>query len=292
MTTFLSSIYDSTKLLFRLLIDSLSSKDFYTRVFKEFSGYGLKYIFTLMYISTVIVTLVIILQIEPLKQYLNSRIVTNNATLVLDNVLKNWEIFTYNGQTIESDNEEPIMIKGVNGKILVAVDPKDEIAGNIKKDIPLIFGKSKLLIGISQGSGSSNHMTFDYINFFGNSASSVIVDSEFVLEQFKKYVRYFDKVLIYIIMPFMLILNFFALLLEKMLMVAIVYFGLTSFAGAKTSVKSAIRMVMFSCGLSAFLLPFALISDSVGYIANLSQLWTTILIVLSITSLRPKNKSL
>jgi hypothetical protein len=282
MTTFLLNISNTITILFRILIDSCKSKNFYTKVLREFSGYGFRYIFTLMYISTVIVTIIIIFQMEPIKQYLTNRVVTNNSTLILDGILKDWESFTYNGKIIESDKDEPIMIKAKNGKVLVAVDSKDEIAGNIKKDIPLIFGKSKLQIAMTKSGDAANHISFGYSNFLGNSTTNIVIDSEFILQQFKKYINYFDRVLIYIVMPLTLIFNLFALFFERLLMIGIVYFGIFSFASKHASVKSAIRIVMFSCGLSALIIPYALIYPFAATLAGIVQLWTSILVVMSI----------
>lgn len=286
MTTFLSSFIEVPRLIFILLRDSLTKIEFYKKVYSNFTGFGVRYIFVLIFVSTTISSIVIMQKIEPVKAYLSNRLALNNVTLTLDNILKNWEVFSFSSGTIHTDTNETIMINGENGKAIVAVDPEDKIIGTQKKDIPIVFGKSKLIISLGEAVNRGAPISFDYTNIFGADSGNIIIDSEYVLELLKKYVSYYNTALIYLLTPFMVLFNFFTLLAEKIMMIIIVYFALRMFAGEKPSFKSAFRVVMFSSGLSAMLLPLAIFSETLGLIANLSQIWTSFLIISAISSIR------
>lgn len=286
MTTFLSDIFDSFKKLLLLLGQSLTSPHFYQNVFFNFSGYGIKFLFTLSYIASVIVVILLIQKIEPLKTYFETRKVTTSATLVVDTIVNNWESFEYDGKYISNDNAEPTIITGPNKRALVAVDAKDQLAGSIKKNIPIIFGKSKLILATGDTLTGDHQISLDYRDVFGNIEGKLSVNAELIINMLAEYCKYLDKMLIYIFFPTLILLNLFTISIEKILMVLMLYLVLRLFVNLKTTVKSVIRLIAFSCGSTALLLPLAFVSEIFGQVANISNIWTSFLIIYFLTTLK------
>lgn len=288
MTTFLLSITDSLKTLLTLLKLSLTSSEFYKKIYSQFSGIGFRYIFTLCFIGTIIFGVFVLNRINPVIKYFETRIVTNKITEVIDVAINNWQPITYDGTKIISDETEPVVIQGTN-KVLIAVDAEDKLSGSVKKTIPIVFGKTKLFFSLNQDKNNSGNYEFqyNYSDLFGSSKK--IIDSDELINLIRSYIGYFDKIFIFIIMPLILILNIATLIFEKALLIVIVYFSLRTFVDSKSTIKAAIRIVAFSCGLSALLLPIATLFPGIGIIANATQLWTSFLIMYAITSMRGSN---
>lgn len=287
MTTFLSNLQDSILILFKLLKLSLTDSNFYKDVLTKFSGYGLKFVFVLIYIGTIGASIILTFRLEPIKEYARTKTVTSNATIIIDSIIKNWETFYFDGRFIKSHSSEPIIIKTPANKPIIAIDDNDTLTGSARKNIPIIFTKSKLLLGSGESSSGGHQVSLDYQNIFGDQ--KLTLDSEYVLSAIKEYIDYFDKIIIFVFTPIMVLLNLVTLLLEKILMTIIVFFTLKLFLGIETTIKSSIRVVLFSCGVSALLMPFSIIWGTIGLISNLLQFWTSILIILAITNMQGKN---
>lgn len=285
MTTFLNNIIDSTKKLVTFLIYSLTKPDFYKDIIIHFKGYGFRFIFTLTFIGSVISSLVIFNSLIISKKYFETREPTNNITKNIDHILNSWEDISYNGYSIKSDSDEPKYILGLNKKILVAVDPKNTLKGDDRKKIPLIFGESVLTVNIPvMKDYSSTQLPYKYDAIFGNAQT--LVDSEKLFNILKSHVNYLDKIYIYALLPLNIAINIITIFLEKLLMIAIIYMVVKSYIKSGDSVKIAFRLVSFSCGLTALLLPFALYSVYIGYIINFSQLLTSFYVIYAISSMR------
>ncbi len=288
MTTFLLSITDSLKTLLTLLKLSLTSSEFYKKIYSQFSGIGFRYIFTLCFIGTIIFGVFVLNRINPVIKYFETRIVTNKITEVIDSAINNWQPITYDGTKIISEETEPVVIQGTN-KVIIAVDAEDKLSGSVKKTIPIVFGKTKLFFSLNQDKNNAGNYEFqyNYSDLFGSSKK--IIDSDELINLIRSYIGYFDKIFIFVIMPLILILNIATLIFEKALLIVIVYFSLRTFVDGKSTIKAAIRIVAFSCGLSALLLPIATLFPVIGTIANATQLWTSFLIMYAITSIKRGN---
>ncbi len=288
MTTFLLRLKDNIKILFTFIKLSLTSTEFYKKIYSEFTGIGFRYIFTMSFIGALIFGVLVLNRISPIINYFETRVVTNKLTEVIDSAINSWETITYDGTRIISEEPEPIIIKGTN-KTIIAVDTEDKLSGSVKKTIPIIFGKTKLFFNFNQDKSPDGKYEFqyNYSDLFGSSKK--IIDSEELVSLIRNYIGYFDKVFIFVMMPLILILNIATLAFEKALLILIIYFALRTFVSNASTMKSAIRIVAFSCGLSALLLPIATLFPAIGTIANIAQLWTSFLIMYAITSMRGSN---
>ena len=285
MTTFLLDICDGAKRLVELLKLSLVSSEFYKKVYSQFVGLGLRYIFTLCFIGTVASGAVMIARFHPIVTYFETRAVSNKITSIIDSTINSWHTITYDGVKIISDEKDPIMVKGAD-TVIIAIDAEDKLTGAVKKTIPIVFGRTKLFFNFNTTKESSGNyqLQYEYSGLFGSSKK--LIDSEELVSLIKSYIEYFDKIFILVVIPVMILLNLATLIFEKALMVVIVYFALKTFVNKQSSMKSAIRIVAFSCGISALLLPMTIVFPIFGTFANAGQLWTSFLIMHAITSMK------
>lgn len=276
MTTFLYNLKASSIKIFVLLKLSLTSSAFYKDVYNTYSGTGLKYVFTFSFLGTLIASILILVKLSPVLNYFEDRVVRTPLTASIDQILNQWQPIFYDGISISASEEEPVLLKGTNNKTLVAVDAEDKLPGTIKKNIPLIFGKTKLLFNIQQGEGSQQ-FSYDYINLLGNSRKEI--NSEELISLIKNHLKYFDQIYIFLLFPLMVGLNFFALLLEKALTVLILFFAIKMLAKTKQPMKASIRTLAFASGMPALLLPLHFNS-----LVHIIELWCGFLIFKALTS--------
>lgn len=282
MTTKLYHIVFAIKTLLRTFWLSISSVNFYEDVYKKYSGYGLKYLFTLSFIASVIYCAVSLSYILMLRDYFNHNKQTPYLAN-LDHILKQLPEISYDGKNIKVEEETPLFLYNSNNAKIGAVDPNNNLSFAEKNKVPIIFTKSKLIFSFIWDKKKIN-LPFDYPLIFGSEPQ--ILSGEQVKKHFGEITNSIPTLFIYILTPVMIILTFIATLFRASFMIALIYF-LTQIFGPPTQIKTCIRMVLFSSGAHTLMEP--LISAFVPYLSGISWLilvWTSILLLLSILKIR------
>ena len=226
------------------------SKKFYFDVITKFKGYGIKYVFTLIFLGSFASIIFFIYNVQPLYQYFDKRSISSKESMVLDHLFKNWQSFEYDGQKIINPGEEVIYLK-YNNKTFIAIDAENKLTGSEKSSIPIIFSRSRILFNFSSYSekiGSSEYMTSaEYKSVFGREAR--VITSEYMFDLVKNYLKFFDKAIIYGVFPMVAVINFIVIFVEQSLNIFIVFFALKYFAEKFASFKTAARVVFLSSGI-------------------------------------------
>jgi len=282
MTTKLYHIILAIKTLFRTLWLSVSSVDFYEDVYKRYSGYGLKYLFTLSFISSVIYCLVSLGHIVTLKDYFNHDKLTP-YTANLEHIIKQLPEISYDGKNIKVEEETPLFLyNSSEGKVGV-VDPNNQLNFSERNKIPIIFTKNKVIFSFIWDKKKVN-LPFDYQLIFGTEPQ--ILSGEQIKKHFGQITSSAPTLFIYILTPVMIILTFIATLLRASFLITLIYL-ITQAFGPRTSIKTCTRMVLFSSGAHTLLEP--IISAFAPFFSSFSWLilvWTSILLFLSILKMR------
>ncbi len=285
MTRYLFGIYDSIKNLAHFLKLSIISPKFYSKVYSDFTGYGLRYVFILSFIGTITASIFIMTKLTAIRNYYDTRIISNAQVASIDYILSRWQAFDYNGSTISSTESEPIILTTENNKqSIIAIDAEDKMSNSVKRTIPIVFGKSRLIINLAFSGENSQQFSYDYANIFGTSKKTI--DREEITKLLKEYMDYVEPIYILIGIPLILALNFGSLIFGKILMVLIVHFVFKTFVNPKNSIKATVRVVAFSIGVAALLQPLSVISSGLGVISSISQLWTSLLVTFTILKMR------
>ena len=132
MTTKLYDILNAIKTLIRTLWLSVSSVGFYEDVYRRYTGYGLKYLFTLSLVSSVIYSAISLNYITTLRDYFNHDKLTP-YTANLEHIIKQLPEISYDGKNIKVESEEtPLFLYNNNEGKIGVVDPNNKLNFNDK----------------------------------------------------------------------------------------------------------------------------------------------------------------
>ncbi|MCC8417317.1 MAG: DUF1189 domain-containing protein [Rickettsia endosymbiont of Bryobia graminum] len=242
--------------LFNQLWLSVSSINFYQNVYLSYKGYGVRYLFTIVFLSSLIYSLSIFNYLLTLKSYFNSSNSSTNSTTI-DYILKQLPEIHYDGKQIAVDQEEPIYLLDENNNKIAVVDTKNQLSAIDKKRIPILFSSDYVSFAtVEITDKKKDNFIVKYSQLFGS------VSEELTQETIKKYfiqiLNQAPRVFIYILMPLLIILRFCSILFEKFFIVLIVYL-LTNFFGLKSSVQTCCRIVLFTSGIPILLQPLIII---------------------------------
>jgi hypothetical protein len=275
----LNSYFTQISVLIRHLKLSITSINFYSDVYKRYSGYGTKYLFTISAFSSLIYCAFILNTISDIKNYLNYK--TENTELNnMEYIVSQLPEMLYDGTKlhIKNDNQKPIVIYDLTANKIIAIDTYNSLTLKEKKDIPIISLKDKVLFyKISKHKSGNNEIqiALDYKQIFGTSTI------ELKQETFKKYIstmlNYASNLTIYLFTPIIIIARFVVILFDKSFMMIFLYFAAKIF-GVNANMQSCIRLVCFSSGVSVLLQPLIMtIAPQYHLISWIIQIFCNIL---------------
>ena len=229
MTTILLKISNWCSTIFTQLWLSISSINFYQRIISAYDGYGIKYILTISFISSLLCSIVILNYLDNVRQYFSYG--TISPTVVnLDHVLSQFPELKYDGVKISLENPEPIYINNIYNQLIVAIDPENKMPQSDRAKVSIFL--------------ASKNIVFSFADLQKNNVNSFSLD--------------YPQILIYMGFPLLALLIFFNIFIEKSFIIIIIYL-LTNFMSIKLSMKICTRLVMFASGVFVLLQPIALL---------------------------------
>ena len=236
---------------------SVSSIRFYENVFNSYKGYGIKYIFTLSAISSLICCAAFLAQTNEINNYLSNGKISRH-TQNLDQVINQLPTIEYSGNSISIHEDTPFYINNLDNKKLLAIDPSNKLNHTDKSKLPILLTKSSLILTInSDDEKSKRTLSLKYIDLFGTD--SQIIDKEFVKSALLDIMSKAPSLFIYLIFPLLTALLLVNTLLDKLFLIIMVFF-ITKISKIQAGMQSCIRSVLFTSGFYALLhLPVTLI---------------------------------
>ena len=255
MTTKLSYVISWFNILYNQLRLSISSVEFYEDVYRSYKGYGIKYVFTISFISSIIYCIFIFNYLLTLKDYfVENR--SSNSTKTIEYILKQLPAIYYDGSKILVEQDEPTFLLDENGNKIAVIDAKNQLPYGERIKIPIIFGSNKITVAtIEVTDKKKNTFDIEYSKLF---MGRINLTEEVIKEQSAKILSQALRIFVYLIMPIIVVVRFCTILFEKSFIVLLVYL-LTTFFGPKSTVQACIRMVMFSSGVTILLQPILII---------------------------------
>lgn len=290
MTTKLYNLFEAPKMLLLHLWWSVSSVDFYRTVYKSYKGYGIKYLFTISFISSVIFCAFLLPVMVDIEDYLSDNR-TSEETALLDYVFQQLPEISYDGKSISITEETPFYLQDKAGRKILAIDPKNQLNYVERRKIPIVLGASDVLISLSsavnnnsKNVGSHEVKTLPYKTLFGQE--NKVFTPESLKLAFKEKMGNFINIFIFVGMPILIVWRFTSELLEKVLIIVLIYV-VTNATKLGTSAKTAIRMVMFSSGAAILLQPLIILTiPTWSNLVWLIQMWSNLLMILAILKVR------
>lgn len=256
MTTIFLPVFLWIRALFNQLWLSVSSIKFYQDVYLFYRGYGIKYLFVVVFLSSLIYGISIFNYLLTLKSYFNnSNSSTNTSTI--DYILKQLPEIYYDGKKIVVNQEEPISILDENNNKIAVIDTKNQLAAIDKKRIPILLSSEYVSFATVEITDKrKDNFIIKYSQLFNSTPEELTQES--IKKYFIQMLNQAPRIFIYILMPLLIILRFCSILFEKFFIILIVYL-LTNFSGLKSSIKTCCRSVLFTCGVPILLQPLIII---------------------------------
>lgn len=242
-SVFISRAKRSIKFYIENLFLSISSADFYHRVYLHYKSYGIKYIFNLCFVSSLIYVIYTLMFFDGLKQYLKTGTV-NSYTTNLDYTLNHLPIMEYDGKILHIDEEVPYYIKN-----LVVIDTNDNFYYKKYQSFPFIISKDKLIIQLL---GQSSTVIVEFNKIFGTQ--NLNIDKKIISQYFEKYLNDKEQFIIYVFTPILVAIRFLTILLYQSILILIAHF-VCYILKIKTSFKQIARVILYSSGASIVLEP-------------------------------------
>ncbi|ABV75068.1 hypothetical protein A1C_03975 [Rickettsia akari str. Hartford] len=283
----LSFILGGLNALLRQLRLSISSIEFYKDVYKNYQGYGIRYLFILSFIPSIIYCIFILNYIVTLKDYFNG-IQSSKVTDNIEYIINQLPEIKYNNSKISVEEVEPIYLYSKNNNKIVVIDTKNRVSNKEKSKIPFVLEENKLKINLIVANTKKNFpSTVNYSEIF--KQNKVILTPEIIKKYFADNLLYAPNLFIYFGMPAIILFWFVTFLLERSITVLLVY-SLANLLTTKTSIQTSIRLVMFSSGVPIILQPVIIILiPELSILLQLLQMFTTCLVFVAIWQI---NKSL
>ncbi|MDF2964709.1 MAG: hypothetical protein K0Q51_97 [Rickettsiaceae bacterium] len=262
---------------------SLYSPEFYQDIFRNFRGWGIRYIFTATFIATLIAAVFFFRVLEDIRDYF----VHDKISLGLnglDHIINQFPSLNYDGRAISIDEEQPYYIYNLNDKAIAVIDTEAKDYKTYTQE-KIILTKDSVLINLKLAEirDSESVVKLQYTNLFGLTPQLInIIDLKRILGEVLETVL---NVFIYIIFPIVLVINLFLILLQKAINIIIIYIFLNMFVG-KALIKDAFRLVMFASAVPIILSQVALSFPVLKGIPPLIELWALMLMVYGLYRLK------
>jgi len=282
-----SSLFKFIEEFFRITWLSVSSRKFYQDLYKKYKGYGFKYITMAITITSVIYALFIFDSITMIRYYLVNSGIESNP---IEYILKQWPEIKYDGKEISLENDEPVIINTINGKVAIAIDYANKLSISQRQAIPVILQKTQLIMNFVKPSDSSSkphEMSVGYGQIFGTEPSEI---TQFSLKAaLLDILQPLGFIALLLIIPILLAIRFVIHILGSLFSMVLL-FGVLWWLNLNPTIQSVSRVVLFTSGAAEIISPLLLIfAPSLLILASLIEYWAIILAVYSLSSLNKNN---
>ena len=263
---------------------SVTSVNFYQNVYKSYKGYGLKYLFAISFLSSLVYCAFLLNYIVAFQEYFVHNTLSKD-TETFEYIMQQLPELYYDGVNIKTDAETPIYLKDKNNFILAALDPQNQLAHADKEKIPMILTSSNILIFLTEASDKKRiSIPIEYSRILGKEAKTL--NESTLKKYFASIFANASSIFIFIVTPLIVLKRFIGILLDKSLTIVLVYL-LTNLLGPKTNMQTCARMVLFASGVTTLIQPIVgVILPESGVIIFILQIWSNFLLFLSLIRIR------
>ena len=279
MINSLSTILETFKGVFRNLLLSLISVDFYRDVIRGFKGYGLQYTLNLSLFAAMLCCVHILYFNDKLANYLQGGNIADSRQFNnLDYVISQLPEIDYDGQTINIQANDPIKISDPNGKVIIAIDPEKKLKPSEKHNIPLVMQLDNFILKMTAKETSSNELfKLDYNFLFGKEPG--LITPETFKMRLLDISNNLPSTLIFLFFPALMVVIFANSVLNKVFIVLMIFL-ISNILLKKLPLSVCFRLILYASGIVILLQPVAdLAIPQLGQNLWLVQLWTNLLMI-------------
>lgn len=280
MTTVLSDLFEWAKDLVRILYFSITSPGFYQDVFTKYKGYGAKYLLTISMICSCFVSAVILNTAGALNEYFVDGKISSKV-IILDHIINQFPVLEYNGKTISTTDNTPIILNTISNQPVVIIDPDNKVPYNKKSKVPIYLDSKQVNLSLISSDGEVvRSLPLDYQAILGSE--KVTINQDFVRTSMINIVDRAPVLIIFAIFPILSILFFSNIVLQDLISIFILT-ALLYFYKSKLYMQNCIRVVFFASGITLLLqvLTSILVPDLLEAV-KIVELWVNFLLVVGL----------
>lgn len=286
-------LYKYTKTLVEVFIRhlwlSISSVQFYQDVYSRYKGYGINYLFVTSFIASLFLGSMFLNYIVDIRGYFVNGDVKPDAANI-DYIISQLPDIYYDGDTIQIEEETPLIIKDLHSREVLAIDPKNELQISKKNQMPIIFLSNQVRISPVKFQKKSYIITKKYQDLAVFGEGHKVITSDNWKDFFAKVFDNMPGVFIYMVYPLLLVMCFMLAFGNfTFIFTLISTYLLSYFLLQNTSFKKCFRMVSFASGVGIAFAPIVLLTipEDIGLIiVSFLQSWPIFLLFLSILKIR------
>lgn len=285
MATILYNTLLKIKILLLHLHLSVTSANFYSDVYRLYKGYGLKYLFIILFISSTTYSTFLIYDINKLKNYFQHKNPSENTSLI-DYIIRQIPNISYdgNGISINQQDEPFIYLHNKYGNKIAIIDPQNKAPYADKVKLPIIFSNNKIIISWLNVDDKRTNFTVGYPTIFGNDTKHLTQEN--IKEHLGVLLNRTSQLFVYFSIPILLIMQLVSVMLNRSITMIVLYL-LTNFFGLSTTIKQAMRLTLLSSGVVILVQP--VIINTMPQIIDiiwLLQIWINLLVFLGLTKVK------
>lgn len=272
--------------LYRHLWLSISSVTFYNDIRTKYTGYGIKYIFIICTVSSLIYSISLLKDIERLHKYF-----VDDSNKEVEHIFTQIPDIKYDGQAVTTNITLPHVIYDLHMRKFAVIDLDGTLSRDERIKIPIVLTKKNIIISVVEMAAQKrDNITLDYATVFGSESRTLTATS--IKEYLAYLLNYSTRVFIYLLMPLLILARFVGLMLEKTLAVAVIYI-LSSAANKDSTAQTSCRLVMFASGFSVLVQPIInIVIPQFAYLAILTQIIPGVMLIMSLAQSKELGKNL
>lgn len=275
MTTVLNDLITWVRDLGKIIFLSATSPKFYTDNFKNYTGYGIKYLLTISMICAIFVCWSILHATNILNEYfINGKVSEKVATL--DHVINQIPVLEYNGKKISSNDKMPVTINTPSNEPVVIIDPENKTPYNKRSKVPIYMGSDQIVVD----GEIIGPVKLQYVSMLGSE--KITINQEFIRTFFANLMSSAPNVIIFTAYPLLSLLILSYIILQDVISIIIISV-LFYLYKSKMYLQNCIRVIFFSSGVT--LLYKILISTFLPLLSSavwMIELWINFLVVVGL----------
>lgn len=281
MTTYILQFYQFIKVLIQHFWLSISSASFYGNVYRNYNGYGIKYILNLSFICIFFVSIFLLNYVDNIAVYLRDGNSDSVVAQRLDHILTQIPLLKYDGKSLTvADDDFNSDVYSMNHKKVIAIDTEEKFSSASMMQTAIVLRKNNFYINILSPQGQLlEHFVIAYDKVLGKQEA--VLDQSHMRRLLLNFANIVYKPIIYVLFPILSFLLLVSVIFEKILLILIIF--IFSKLRRSGGLKNSIRVVFFSSG---FFILFASISnflpDQVEQAMYLGQIWINLLLFFGI----------
>lgn len=276
------------------LFNSMTSASFYSKVYQEYSGSGLKYLTMIALLSAFIFSTSLLYVTTEFNNYF-SKGITSSRTSNLDHLLGQFPTLNYDGNKITTESESPVFLYNSKNRKIVVIDLANKTKPHEIKNIPVHLSSHKFTFSVNWPlNGEQISAPIQYSAILG--AKPLTIDQEYVRNLLEETFANSSRSVIYAVFP-MASMSFFIGSVTQNIMTIIFLVILSFMQNGKFLIAKNLRVVIFACApimlfqtIANTLTMFAVLNPIATTYVKYIQIWTNLLMIIGIFQSLRKNK--